>query len=310
MKAVMYHYVRPKDLNFPGLYRLDYNDFKNQLDYFQKNYGFIDRNKFIDVLKNKDEIPKGVVLTFDDALSCHYNYVFKELKKRNLWGIFYVPTLPFSNNKILDVHRIHILISRISSKLIYENLMEKEIHKLFDESKLEEFNQLTYWNQTNDQYTLLVKRILNYFIKYEYREKEIDNLFKLFIPNKISVDEFYLSIDNLKEMKSDGMIIGSHTVSHKVMSKLPVKIQKQEIFDSFNYIEQRLGYSDLKTFCYPYGGFHSFNDNTEQMLNKMNVDFSFNVEERDVSKFDLLNRKQALPRYDCNHFKYGKTKNA
>ena len=58
MKAVMYHYVRPKDLNFPGLYRLDYNDFKNQLDYFQKNYGFIDRNKFIDVLKNKDEIPR------------------------------------------------------------------------------------------------------------------------------------------------------------------------------------------------------------------------------------------------------------
>ena len=37
--------------------------------------------------------------------------------------------------------------------------------------------------------------------------------------------------------------------------------------------------------------------------------FSFNVEPRDISLDDLKNRKQALPRYDCNQFLYGKSIN-
>ena len=31
-----------------------------------------------------------------------------------------------------------------------------------------------------------------------------------------------------------------------------------------------------------------------------------NVEQRDVNNNDLCNRRQAIPRYDCNQFKYGK----
>ncbi len=308
MKAVMFHYVRPMDKSFPRLFRLDIKNFINQLDYFDKKFGFISREDFINSIKNH-QTKKGIILTFDDGLVCHYKYVFEELKKRRIWGIFFIPTLPFEESKILDVHRIHILLSRVNSKTIYDFLNKISIDKLFEEDKIEEFKEFTYWNQSNDISTLLVKRILNYFLKYEHRKDVIDVLFETFIKEKISLDQIYLSMENLKEMKSEGMVIGSHTRTHKVLSKLNIASQESEISKSFNFLDNNLGKMDIKTFCYPYGGFHSFNEHTEKILDDHNVDCSFNVEKRDISITDINNRPQALPRYDCNQFKFGKAVN-
>jgi len=107
-------------------------------------------------------------------------------------------------------------------------------------------------------------------------------------------------------MQQQGMIIGSHTTTHPVLSKLDYQQQQSEIDGSFKFIEDLTGGLTLRTFCYPYGGFHSFNSDTEQILTDNHVAFSFNVEPRDMEPNDLLKRPQALPRYDCNMFPFGK----
>ena len=63
---------------------------------------------------------------------------------------------------------------------------------------------------------------------------------------------------------------------------------------------------DQKTFAYPYGGYHSFNRDIENYLDKINVSFSVNVENRNIINKDMIKRRQALPRYDCNKFPFGK----
>jgi hypothetical protein len=77
----------------------------------------------------------------------------------------------------------------------------------------------------------------------------------------------------------------------------------------FEFLEDIIQNNEFKTFCYPYGGFHSFNDLTEKILSENNCQCSFNVEHRDINSNDLINRKQALPRYDCNCFKHGQVRN-
>jgi len=101
-------------------------------------------------------------------------------------------------------------------------------------------------------------------------------------------------------MHENGMIIGSHTVNHPCMSKLAPDDQEREIHESFALIERTLGPLALKTFCYPYGGSHSFTPATERLLQNAGCHFSFSVEYRDIVAEDLLHRRQALPRYDCN----------
>jgi peptidoglycan/xylan/chitin deacetylase (PgdA/CDA1 family) len=306
MKAITYHYVRPYNAKYPNFKNLHIDDFKKQLDYFENEYGFLSKENFIKCVKTG--IPqKGVILTFDDGLSCHYNYVFKELKKRGLWGIFYIPTQSFVEKKIIDVHRIHLLLGKFNSCDIY-NYLEKLIDdSLFDKKRLEEFKNFTYLTQKNDSYTLYVKRVLNYFISYGHREKIINKLMAKFIPNeKKLLTTFYLNENQIIEMHNYGMIIGSHTVNHPVMSRLSYKEQEFQIHNSFNYLEKIIKNFDHKTYCHPYGGFHSFDNNTEEILSKNNCLYSFNVDKRDIQNKDLKSRPQALPRYDCNEFKFGK----
>lgn len=54
MKGIMYHYVRPFDEKLSKLKHLHIDDFRRQLDYFQQHYGFVEKEKFLDLFTNKD----------------------------------------------------------------------------------------------------------------------------------------------------------------------------------------------------------------------------------------------------------------
>jgi peptidoglycan/xylan/chitin deacetylase (PgdA/CDA1 family) len=149
--------------------------------------------------------------------------------------------------------------------------------------------------------------MMNYLISYQYREQVLDELMdEFFGGDKKIFESFYLSIGEIKKMHDLGMVMGSHTKSHPVLSKLSFQEQQTEIHSSFDYLENICIKLPYKTFCYPYGGFHSFTNETESILKNAGCLFSFNVEERDISEMDLKNRPQALPRYDCNCFPHGK----
>jgi len=53
---------------------------------------------------------------------------------------------------------------------------------------------------------------------------------------KLGINDFYLTTQEPKEMANNGMIIGSHSVNHKVLSKLSYEEQDYEITNSFDFI--------------------------------------------------------------------------
>ena len=307
MKAIMYHYIRPNKDEFPFFRHLHIDNFIKQLEYFGNEYGFVDKKAFLDCLKTGNK-PNGVILTFDDGFSDHFEYVLPELIKRKIWGIFYIPILPLLKNKLLDVHRIHALIGKFGGDVIAEAIESLIDSSMLSHFHIEEFQRATYSRQNNDKNTNYVKRLLNYFIDNKYKEVVIDDLMARFFEfeNTLAKD-FYMTKDQLKEMSCKGMIIGSHTVNHPVMSKLDHNMQKEEIVNSFNFLDTVIQNNSQRTFCYPYGGFHSFTSQTEKILEENGCKYSFNVEPRDITTEDILNRRQALPRYDCNQFPWGKS---
>jgi peptidoglycan/xylan/chitin deacetylase (PgdA/CDA1 family) len=304
MKVVMYHYVRPFDESMPYFKALNIEDFKKQLDFFEEKYGFVSKKDFIESLNSKKAC-NGVILTFDDGFKDHYEFVFPELVKRGLWGIFYIPTKPLSTEKLLDVHSTHVLLGKFGGRVIYNSLKEIINKGVLSHKHINEFNSLTYSKQDNDNQTKMVKRILNYFIDYKYRGDVVTKLMKIYFPNSLKLHRnFYMTKDEINKMYKSGMIIGSHSVTHPVMSKLKFKDQQKEILNSFDELSFAID-NKLKTFCYPYGGFHTFTNETLQILKKSNCSFAFNVESRDVDDYDLSVSLYTLPRYDCNEFPYG-----
>lgn len=308
MKSIMYHYVQQDHPKLPNFNHLHIADFEKQIHFFESNFGLAKKEDFLNSLKTGIPVP-GVVLTFDDGLKCHYSEVFPLLKKLGLWGLFYISTGVYQKRKLLDVHRIHVLLGCSQAKEVLDYLNSILQPDYLIDQKREEFTSKTYQIQKNDEATNLIKRILNYYVSYEYREGIIDQLCQEFVPKELlDIESFYVTGKELSEMEAEGMIIGSHTVNHPVMSKLTYPEQCYEVEESFSCL-QGFGLNlENKTFCYPYGGFHSFTPETEEILESNHCHFSFNVESRDISPSDLADRKQALPRYDCNEFPFGQVR--
>ncbi|WP_236103480.1 hypothetical protein [Campylobacter armoricus] len=115
MKIIMYHYIREKRLELPYFRYLHINNFKKQLNFFEKEFGFVSYDEFLYLKENPlfcSKLKNKILLTFDDGLKDHYTYVFDELVKRKIFGIFFVPTRIFKQNKALDVHRVHYLLGK------------------------------------------------------------------------------------------------------------------------------------------------------------------------------------------------------
>ena len=301
----MYHYVREYDSRLPSFRFLDVRNFERQLDFFEKQFGFVDRDEWFQVVDRKrlGDAKGKVLLTFDDGMSCHFDYVFKILQERGLWGIFYIPTQPYLRQKVLDVHRIHLLCGAFEGvhlMSILRGLIEED---MIPDRKRHEFRESTYVKQKNYEGVSEFKRALNYFVSYDFREVLIDKVADE-LGFTFTASDFYVSISDVSKMRQAGNLIGSHTVSHPVMSKLTEVEQKAEVCDSFEFLRSNLG-ADVKTYCHPYGGFHSFDKATIDILNSNGVSFSFNVESRDIDDDDLMSSVQFLPRYDCNEFPFG-----
>ena len=144
MKAVMYHYVREENKEFPFFAYLHFENFCKQLDYFSSKYEFISLDEFIgNVNDGRDINENGVIVTFDDGFIDHYEYVYPELVKRNLWAIFYVPTSVYNGIQILDVHSIHLLLGAYGGAE-----MMGAIKDLITDEMLADRRVKSFWEQT------------------------------------------------------------------------------------------------------------------------------------------------------------------
>ena len=115
MKVIMYHYVRKSIKNLPYFRYLDIENFKKQLDYFEKEFGFVKFEDFLELKQNPKLITRlkdKILLSFDDALIDHFYFVLPELLRRKIFGLFFIPTSIYERKKPLDVHRVHYLIGK------------------------------------------------------------------------------------------------------------------------------------------------------------------------------------------------------
>ena len=114
----MYHYIRKKNEELPFFKFLNIQNFKKQLDYFDEKNSFMTKDEFYEVIIDKKYLNNKIILTFDDGLIDHYDYVLPELKKRNLWGMFFIPSGQYKKKELLHPHRIHFLLGKYGGQFM------------------------------------------------------------------------------------------------------------------------------------------------------------------------------------------------
>lgn len=316
MKIIGYHYIR----NFSNQYKnpngirfIHINNFCNQLNFFKQKFYLPTIEEFFLFKKGIINLPKdSIVLSFDDGLTDHYKYVFSELMDRKMWGIFFVPSRPYIENKHIGTFALHHLLGKVETrKLIHKiELIIKNSNQKF-EINLNYLNKQIINLKTEESRVLFLKKLINsknYFKNENLKDILIDQLIEKYIP-QFDLYDVYLKPKEIYEMANSGMIIGAHSITHNYMSDLNENEQFKEIGDSFKILNSITGKLKFRLFGYPYGKLNTINNITFDCLEKLNVDAAFLYNEPKLSlEYNQSNRKNKylIPRIRPDFFKFGR----
>jgi peptidoglycan/xylan/chitin deacetylase (PgdA/CDA1 family) len=292
--TVMYHYVRDNNTeNTPNLKSLDIKKFKSQLNWLCKHFKPLSMNDYFTCIDKKIPFPQGTfMLTFDDGLKDHYNYVYPELKKRGLWGFFFINSKVYQEKIPLEVHMTHFILDKIGS----EDFTERVSKRLKDFS----IKNVTHNNDNvyryDDKSYSAIKNMMNYSLDFAIRDKILDEIFhSIFDSKEMFIKSVYASETELKEMHKNGMIIGCHTHAHRVLSRLSIEDQKSDLVRNKKFISDLLDI-EHPVFCFPYGHKHTYTKETLKIIEKQGFHSAFNTV-RSITNLES-NGKYELSRID------------
>ena len=298
--------MRPiKKSKFPKIKGLELEDFLNQIKFFKTHFNFITIQQFLDsIYRNKDLPINSILLTFDDGLKDHYNYVFPILCKFEIQGLFFPSGEPIMSKSILDVHKIHFILASCKNmddliNDIFKFVKQNQFLYNLEDPELY-FKKLAISNRFDSKEIIFIKRILQRELPEELRFILVGKLFSKYVTKH--EQEFsknlYLSIDEIKEMMSSGMYFGSHGFYHEWLSFLSQKKLHTEIKKGKDFCKMIGVDDDYLTMCYPYG---DFDDNVIKELKKHHFKAAFSViqNKTNLEKSNLF----TLERFDTNDVK-------
>ena len=105
-----------------------------------------------------------------------------------------------------------------------------------------------------------------------------------------------MNIDEIKEMKEEGMFFGGHGYSHSWFTSLSSEQLEFEIQKCREFC-QKINQSNMMIMCYPYGNF-------DKNVTKISQDNGFRVGLTTEVGTSVLekNKSMILPRFDTNDF--------
>lgn len=233
--------------------------FEQQVRFLKKEFDVIGP----DELETVVSVGRGryVLLTFDDGYRDNFVEALPILKRHGLPATFFVTTGFLDHRQIPWWDEIAWMVhARTTSESRMNGWLERV---------------LSLTPQERGRTTLsLIERYKR--LPRESRRAFMDSLAEATGSGRHHGDhqEFWMTWDDVRQLRASGMHIGGHTVNHPVLARLSPDEQEQEIVGCKSRIEAELG-EPMRYFAYPYGGRDSFNYNTRRSLAEHGVDFAF-----------------------------------
>lgn len=247
---LIYHRVCPKQDNWSHL-ALNPQDFAEQMEYFCRRYEVISIDKLAQYIKERKTLPeKAIVITFDDGYKDNYIYAYPVLKKHSIPATVFLTTGYIDGGELFWWDKIAYIIHHTPS--IQIDLGEVG----------------SYCLQTEIDRSRTISIVTERLKKLPDEEKNclIENLLNISsvnIPQDLGKG-MILSWAEVKEMSSDRINFGAHTVNHPILTNLPYEQAKWEIIQSKKDVEEHIQ-KEVTSFAYPNG---DFNASTLKLINE------------------------------------------
>ncbi len=296
---VLYHVVKSKE-DEDKLRGVELETFEAQLKSLARTYHFITVAEYEGYARSGfAPHPFLCVLTFDDALKSGIQNAVPLLHRLGIPASFYPCTRPLVENQLLHIHRVNLLLEKMGPMALAASVEAEE-------KNLDETYQLidTWQPDINTIYpfeeadTRRIKLKLNYEYPPATRNRVLDVIFRSEYSNESDLARnFYLNVDDIRQLAEHGFEIGCHSHDHEVMSRLSSDEQKEQVRKSVGFLTQLLGKRPL-TFAYPFGLPGTFDEDSKGAIAAEDISCAVSVNLSPVlisgDPPDLLD----LPRFD------------
>jgi len=249
----MLHRFAPAGANIPDFLSADL--LAKFLDYLKRSdYNVISLSEYVDALAGGRETHKAVVFTVDDGYRDFYDHAF---------GVFRQFDSPAA---------IFLTGDFIEGKLFFwwdtlEFILNRTGQKEFDLAFLEPQKCRI---DTPEAKAELLARVTEYCKSLENKDKlelirTLGGALGVTIPQSPPEEYAPLSWNQIAEMQLRGIEFFPHTMTHPILSKVPVEQQREEVLQSRLLLENHLK-TKCDIFCYPNGGPGDFTEETIEAL--------------------------------------------
>ena len=264
-------YHRVIDVNKPSDFQYDMDlvsasikQFDYQMSYISRYLDPISENDLISHLYSGTALPRrSILVTFDDGFDDNYYNAYPILKK------YSVPATMFISTQYIDGHK-PIWFDWLASLFMAGNVTVIEIPAL----------SARYIRGHHDEnrrhfHDLIIKlRAIDNTI----RLKIIAELEKNYTESMLHINSgnsHFMSWDQVVEMSNSSIIdIGSHTVTHPILSRLTSQEIDYEVSESKTIIEQKIN-KTVNSLSYPTGMKSSFTDDVVKLVKKHQYKIAF-----------------------------------
>lgn len=276
-----YHRIGDEDKSVfdPNVFSCTAEQFEKHVIFFNQAFTVISVEQLISMIHKQQPIDKKYALiTFDDGYIDNYTTAFPILKKHNTAAAFYIATDYLDNPHIP---------------------WWDEIAWIVRHSKIANI-RLNTWDESLDISSgPIIKRVRSVLrkIKTEQTRSMEDKIVELAqvcqcqMPDDVRSKALFINWQQAKEMAENGMHIGSHTLSHNILSHLDKEAQKHEINQSKANIETHLK-KETTSIAYPVGGRSAFTDTTQSLAKAAGYQLAFSFVPGVIYDFSEKNRYQ------------------
>jgi peptidoglycan/xylan/chitin deacetylase (PgdA/CDA1 family) len=238
----------------PGVFSATGERFDDQISYLKRKYTLVTLDEALApaARTSNGKTRRGrVLITFDDGYRDNYDIAFPILRSHGVQGVFFLCTDMVGSNSVPWWDRVASLMRTARVRrftLRYPQELAVDLDQVGFNKNL--------------------RAVLN-----EYKRSENSDKVRFFSELKDAMQgeevpvtsRRFLSWAEAGEMIRGGMAIGSHTVSHPILSQLPPERQFEELSNSRAILKSQLGI-EADVFAYPVGSEHSFSAVTQKLV--------------------------------------------
>lgn len=237
--------------------------FRSQMLFLRKHFHLPPPDEIVNSLSNGFALKRPTALiTFDDCYRDNFESAFPVLKELGVSAVFFIPTAFVEHPRLPWWDAIAYIVKHSNVKVLELDFPKRISFDLQENSK-----------------KYVAKSVLDLYKKSREQDeaKFICHLMEraaVTVPEHSTLLRWIVTWDEIREMVAHGMLIGSHTHTHGILSGMDAATQLKELQESKQIIERETK-QVVTTLAYPVGSRNAFTSTTKRLAREAGYKLAF-----------------------------------